>query len=139
MSDESFRDATLSDLLNSRAARREPAPTGNGEVVIPFVLEMLVDLGNVAVHCGLIARAEFLRRVFNDLKARSEFGRTKYGTYLRTNNGRDTLNDLQQENYDSIMYSALLRMQGDVEASKWLDTYIEIAVHLQQVRESRNQ
>lgn len=121
----------------SKAATREPAPTGNGPVVLPFVLEIVHTLGQVAGTCGLGARAEYLHEVYCDLKARAEFGKGKYGTYLRASNGRDCLNDLEQENYDAIMYSGQLRMEGDLEGSKYLETYIEMAVHYRLVREQR--
>lgn len=121
----------------SKAATREPAPTGDGAVVINEVQTLIFNLRETARHLGNKQRVKLLQGVYDDLNARAEFGRAKYGTYLRANNGRDALNDLQQENYDAIMYSGQLRMQGDVEGSKWLETYIEIAVHLQALREQR--
>jgi hypothetical protein len=39
-----------------------------------------------------------------DLKARSNMGRAKYGTRLKTNNGRDALMDAYQEILDALMY-----------------------------------
>lgn len=120
-----------------RAAVYEPAPTGNGEVVLTYVLERVSYIGRTAANAGLAERARYLQVIHDDLSARAEFGKKKYGTYLRTNNGRDALNDYQQENYDAIMYAAQLRRQGDIEASKWLEAHIEIAVHLCELREQR--
>ena len=60
------------------AATPQPSPTGEGKVVVDCVLE--------------------------DIRARAEMGREKYGTYLRTHNGRDALWDLYQELIDAVMY-----------------------------------
>src|SRR5712664_2342581 len=115
----------------TKAATPEPAPIGNGAIVMNNVQTLIFNLRETARHLGNKIRERHLQGVYKDLDARAEFGRAKYGTYLRTDNGRDALNDLQQENYDALMYSAQLRMQGDVVGSKWLETYVEIAVHLQ--------
>jgi len=42
--------------------------------------------------------------VLSDLQARAELGREKYGMYLQTFNGRDTLMDAYQEALDLCMY-----------------------------------
>lgn len=59
-------------------AKPEPEPTGDGEVVVDMVIK---DLGD-----------------------RAEFGENKYGTKLRTNNGRNALMDAYQEAIDLVMY-----------------------------------
>jgi len=38
--------------------------------------------------------------VIEDMNVRKEFGRTKYGTYLYANNGRDALQDAYEEAMD---------------------------------------
>lgn len=43
-------------------------------------------------------------QVCADLTARAEVGRAKYGTYLETHNGRDSLMDAYQEALDLLMY-----------------------------------
>jgi hypothetical protein len=50
----------------------------NGTVVLDFVLKDFID--------------------------RAELGKTRYGTYLETNNGRDALVDAYQEAMDLVMY-----------------------------------
>lgn len=60
------------------AAVREPAPVGNGEEVWPVVMQ--------------------------DLRDRVVMGRTKYGTTLRTHNGRNALWDAYQEALDLVLY-----------------------------------
>ena len=62
------------------AVARQPEPIGDGEIVLTKVLE--------------------------DIKARAEFGKDMYGTYLRTRNGRDALMDAYQEALDLCMYLA---------------------------------
>ena len=56
-----------------------------------------------------------IKYVIDDLITRAEFGRSKYGTYLQANNGRDTLMDAYQESLDLCMYlrQAILERDGD--------------------------
>ncbi len=60
------------------AATPQPPPTGSGTPVLAGVV--------------------------SDLIARAEMGRQKYGTCLRTHNGRDALVDAYQEALDLVMY-----------------------------------
>lgn len=60
------------------AAMKEPDPKPGGEVVLTHVIR--------------------------DLQDRAEMGIRKYGTYLRTGNGRDALMDAYQEALDLVMY-----------------------------------
>lgn len=46
-----------------------------------------------------------------DLKHRAKVGRSKYGTYLTTGNGRDALIDLYEELLDAYMYSVQHQME----------------------------
>lgn len=64
--------------MRPEAAIHEPMPTGEGERVID--------------------------RVVLDLKARDIVGKIKYGTSLKTNNGRNSLMDAYQEALDLCMY-----------------------------------
>ena len=63
----------------------QPQPTGNGEVVYLSVVE--------------------------DMRQRAELGRERYGTYLRTNNGRDALRDAYEEALDLCMYLKQMMME----------------------------
>jgi hypothetical protein len=45
-----------------------------------------------------------LQHVINDISARSLMGLRKYGTMLRTHNGRDALMDAYEEALDLVMY-----------------------------------
>ena len=42
--------------------------------------------------------------VIKDMQERIDMGYKKYGTYLQTNNGRDSLWDAYQEALDLVMY-----------------------------------
>jgi hypothetical protein len=65
-------------LSGSEAATPQPPPVGNGVEVDGFVIQ--------------------------DILERSEMGKSKYGTTLRTFNGRDALVDLYQELLDAVKY-----------------------------------
>lgn len=62
----------------TKAAEHQPKPRGGTDVVVDFVL--------------------------NDIKERAEAWKKKYGTYLKTHNGRDALWDAYQEAIDLVMY-----------------------------------
>lgn len=49
-------------------------------------------------------KIRILDLVLSDLKGRAESGRIRYGTYLESFNGRDSLMDAYQEALDLVMY-----------------------------------
>ena len=49
-------------------------------------------------------REKVLDLVVKDLKERAGMGKERYGTYLKTHNGRDALWDAYQEALDLCMY-----------------------------------
>src|SRR5690606_35640145 len=61
-----------------------------------------------------------LHAVMQDLRARAEAGLAKYGTYLRTHNGRDALIDAYQDALDLCMYlkQAIMERGGGGAARK---------------------
>lgn len=70
-----------------------------------------------------------LDHVLSDLIQRAYFGKEKYGTMLKTNNGRDALVDAYQEALDLVMYlkQTLLEREEmkEKQAQLWNDgTYI---------------
>lgn len=52
--------------------------------------------------------------VIADLKTRARMGKERYGTYLRTRNGRNALLDAYQEALDLVLYlrQVLLEEEG---------------------------
>lgn len=65
--------------MTNLAATPQPPPAAGGEVV--------------------------LFQVIDDLKARAEAGKEKYGDYLTTHNGRSAAWDKYQELLDAVMYA----------------------------------
>ena len=82
--------------ISQRASHPEPHPTGNGDLVTPPLLEALADYPELAVL----------------VSARYAFGRSKYGTGLRTHNGRDPLEDARQELGGLLQYLWQAKMEG---------------------------
>lgn len=78
----------LTELPNSNPYTHEPPPKPGKVVVLDLVLK--------------------------DLQDRAEMGKEKYGTYLMTHNGRNTLMDAYQEALDLVMYlrQALYEQEG---------------------------
>lgn len=54
-----------------------------------------------------------LYQVLDNFRARAEEGKKKYGTYLKTHNGRDPLVDALQEAMDLVMYLTQAIMERD--------------------------
>ena len=77
-------------------SKHEPPPIGNGELVTPSLLAALAD--HPDLH-ELVA-------------ARDAFGRAKYGTGLRIDNGRDALEDAHQELGDLLQYLWQAKIEG---------------------------
>lgn len=82
--------------LKRNPSQPEPPPTGNGDLVTPPLLEALADYPEIAVL----------------VSARYAFGRSKYGTGLRTHNGRDPLEDARQELGGLLQYLWQAKMEG---------------------------
>lgn len=67
--------------------QEQPRPTGDGEIVYLAVIE--------------------------DMRKRAEVGKSRYGTYLRTHNGRDALRDAYEEAMDLCMYLKQLMLEDE--------------------------
>ncbi len=72
-----------------KASRPQPPPAGNGKIVYTEVLK--------------------------DIKERVQAGKQKYGTNLKTNNGREALWDAYQEAIDLVMYLKQALMENENE------------------------
>lgn len=118
------------------AARRLEPPQGDGDIVLPFVVEKLEEMarhyntGNTAWQNGEFILPRALQELGDDLKERYKMGVEKYGTPLRVNNGRFAVVDLHQEILDAIMYCAQARMEGDKDGSQHLEILIAIGCQL---------
>jgi hypothetical protein len=108
-------------VCHHRAATPEPPPTGDGAVVLDALLKKIDECGMGHAHLFPLQA-----RVRADLVARAEFGLKKYGTRLRTNNGRNAITDLYQEVLDAIMYSMQARMEGK-HAGTLVESFLTLA------------
>ena len=62
-------------------------------------------------------------------------GEKKYGTRLKTFNGRDALLDLQQEVYDAIVYAQQAKLEGRGQWSAYtVDELIKLANLIEAMR-----
>jgi len=76
----------------------EPPPTAGVSEVVPALLAYLKSAGNPQELIDLI-------------QARDAFGREKYGQTLMTHDGRNAVEDLDQEVGDSFVYAFKIRME----------------------------
>lgn len=115
------------------ADQREPAPTGEGKVVLDYITEKLtlqISYSSFKSALPPVTDPDNLRLLQRDLADRAETGKQKYGTYLRVNNGRRAYFDLYQEVCDAIMYSGQARMEGDTEGGNYVELLIQIGSQL---------
>lgn len=56
-------------------------------------------------------------QVIEDLRRRAETGKQNYGTYLQTNNGRDSLLDAYEEAQDLALYLKQAILERDAKAN----------------------
>jgi predicted ArsR family transcriptional regulator len=80
------------------ATKVQALPTGNGIDVATEAAEELKRLGH--------------HQLAEDIEARIRMGEKKYGTRLKSHNGRDALLDLLQEALDAINYAKQLEVEG---------------------------
>lgn len=96
------------------AATPEPPPTGDDAIVMNYVAEKLdsmVRLASLPTALPPLTKAEHILALLSDLAKRAEFGKAKYGTYLRIYNGRDCSVDLYQELQDAVMYAGQAHLE----------------------------
>lgn len=119
-------------MATESATNREPAPTGAGPVVLESVNALIDQLMAVYIKhksSGVFNPKE-LQTLKADLTTRAEFGKEKYGTYLRAHNGRRAIVDMYQEVSDAIMYCAQGRIEGDTRAGAYLELLINLGAQL---------
>ena len=131
-------------MANRLAAKQQPEPTGNGAVVIDYVDKQItraIKSAAVAETFSGFAPAhtfgETLSALLEDLHTQAEYGKGKYGVYLRTDNGRSAMLDLYQECTDAVMYAAQAVLEGDVEALPFLNQSIAMGARLAGILDRR--
>lgn len=107
------------------AAISQNLPTGNGQVVLDAVLQRLANMASVSSIP--FVPSQCLR---DDLTARSDMGAKKYGTVLRTNNGRKAIVDLYQELLDAAMYAMQARLEGDSDAGAYVESLLSFSAQV---------
>jgi hypothetical protein len=85
-----------------------PAPTGDGPLVLPVALNLLLGIANPVEYQQLTA----------GLLARYQKGVDTYGTPLRAHNGRPARVDAQEEILDALMYAAQAHMEASDEPAR---------------------
>lgn len=73
------------------------------------------------------------KKLRSDLLARQELGRARYGTVLKTHNGRDAVIDAYQEALDLSQYLAQAVMEGAPlinQLAKSIELSVELRAHL---------
>lgn len=100
-----------------RADERQAKPITGQEDVTTSVKKALLKIG----HDILAA----------DIEARAVMGEAKYGTRLKTQNGRSAILDLLQELEDALMYSAQAFLEGRLSAHVF-DDILKITAHVKE-------
>lgn len=95
-----------------------PKPTGTGQDVTKSAI-------NQIEKCYSMFDTDVL---ISDLQSRAEFGKNKYGDYLRINDGRNSIIDFYQEILDAIVYCWKAILEGNNELKSYWSMLIRIAV-----------
>lgn len=114
------------------ATSAQTPPTGRGEVVLTAVLQRLANMASVSA-IPFVA-SQLLKE---DLTSRAEAGREKYGTFLRTKNGRRAIVDMYQELMDSLMYAQQARLEGDKETGAFVEILISLSAQTAAILDKR--
>jgi hypothetical protein len=103
------------------AATRQQLPTGDGQDVAHEVVRVLSTAADTSI---LIA----------DIESRVASGEKKYGTRLKTNNGRNVDLDLYQEILDAMNYSMQAFLQtGDREYLHIFNVQVTMALRVKTI------
>jgi hypothetical protein len=98
------------------AARSQALPTGNGIDVAVEAAEDMKRLGH--------------KQIAEDIEARIRMGEKKYGTRLKSHNGRDAVLDLYQEVLDGLNYSKQLEIEG-LDNGDFFRHLVDIAIRVE--------
>jgi hypothetical protein len=126
---KAFKDVAIKFWYLAKAntaATPQPPPTGDGQEVLPSLLGSIDNYDQGAPYgfvsaceCAfsiaieLYGHTDVEEKLKSDLTARQEAGIAKYGTQLKTHNGRDALVDAYQESLDLLMYLRQWMMEQD--------------------------
>ena len=105
-----------SNSNNNMHEQRDPSRSKNSEEVLGGVL------GDIELSAGDTISSFFAGKLTEVLAERAEQGKLKYGTYLTTFNGRDSIRDLNEELFDALFYLKQASLEGLITKS----TYIQM-------------
>lgn len=104
----------------------QPQPTGNGRIVLFEAITFANGYGHQ--HEWMCEK----------LLERATQGKTKYGTWLRTENGRSALQDALEEALDGLMYATQLNMeQPSYDAEELQRLFLEAAQLCKIIKDGR--
>jgi len=108
------------------AALRQKLPTGDGQDVAHEVTRLIL--------AGITGRPAFppyiAQQLVGDIEARVASGEKKYGTRLKTNNGRNVVLDAYQEILDFLNYSIQGHLEGKPGFLELFEETIGIAIRV---------
>lgn len=104
------------------AAAVQPLPTGDGVDVAVIAAENLRKLKYT--------------KIAEDIEARIRLGERKYGTRLKSHNGRDAWLDAYQEALDCINYAQQVHTEG-LDNGELFNRAVELAVYIESKMGSR--
>ena len=108
--------------FNVDVTKHEPPPKPGGMRVLDSLLG-IVEMGQ---------DPQLVYQVAEDLVARAEVGRERYGTYLEAHNGRDATMDAYQEALDLLMYLEQIRIEahGDPQIADYMSITLMVTLGL---------
>lgn len=98
---EELEDTAKWVTSSNTIAQPEPPPRAEGEPIPDLLVEWIEE------------HIEKPGTVIEDIKARAAFGYQKYGQYLMSDDGRDTINDARQEAIDLLKYMYKAKIRGE--------------------------
>jgi hypothetical protein len=107
--------------MNEYSATEQPDPIQNEK---PAAWDMVIK--DIQTYSFLFPADDVTAAVIADMKARDEWGLSKYKTRLQPFNGRDALIDFYQELLDAAVYSAQYIYELDQEDGKADDEYRDL-------------
>lgn len=105
---EELEDTAKWVSTTGNIAEPEPPPRAEGAPIPELLVEWIEE------------HIEKSGTVVEDVQARAEFGFKKYGQYLMSDDGRDTINDARQEAIDLLKYMYKAKIRGE-DVSKLSD------------------
>jgi hypothetical protein len=96
----------------------QPAPIPNDKPALwPMVIEDFRNGFMKEPEMSIEGYRNLVSKIVDDMHARDQFGRNKYGTPLQANNGRDSLKDSYEELLDAAVYLKQTIETWDIDAA----------------------